>query len=515
MTPNSQWSDKPPLTAWPDKALPSAIYYIADVLADLQMASVDGLLAIPRVGMGIGGLLLGRKVTGRIDILGAVEIVCSHAMGPAFVLTPEEVTGAHRLARQTANAPVGDEATMPLKVVGWYCSKTSGPLTLSDSDKVLYEVVCPEPWQVALLIKPSQASATRGMFTFRGHRSFGERASTFRLGAQHEFAKPDADYQYRPPEPQPLPLPDRSEFLESLETPEAELPETDFRELDMSAGWSVPPRPILPKPLYRGSGEHFAPVKPSVEAHAERLASLDPEQAWPELQVSPVQEPGELQPEEPARPEPGFDPAEYPDLNEEFPGAEHFPDQTQPDQTPEEEPAAPGEEAETHPRAGDHWLPEEPAVTTEVPPARMPERIPMEGLIPRKRRRWPLVLAIIFLLLALAGAAAWILRDRWLSRVFPPPPVALIASSDWTQRVTFLWNAEALADRDHATLELADGKGALITLHLKLADVARGLFQYDCVPGTYSVTLLSGSLADTITVRVLPETYLPESGISK
>jgi hypothetical protein len=145
----------------------------------------------------------------------------------------------------------------------------------------------------------------------------------------------------------------------------------------------------------------------------------------------------------------------------------------------------------------------------------MPERIPMEGLIPRKRRRWPLVLAIIFLLFALAGAAAWILRDRWLSRVFPPPPVALIASSDWTQRVTFLWNAEALADRDHATLELADGKGALITLHLKLADVARGLFQYDCVPGTYSVTLLSGSLADTITVRVLPETYLPESGISK
>lgn len=137
----------------------------------------DGLLAMPRTGLGVGGLLLGRRENGGLHIRNWLEIVCSHALGPAFLLTPEELT-AEAL-------PQSDE------VVGWFCSKLTGHMEMSAQDHALFDALCPEPWQAGLLIWPSRARPTMAAFAFRQSG----------LGTLRELAREEAP----PQEPDDLP----------------------------------------------------------------------------------------------------------------------------------------------------------------------------------------------------------------------------------------------------------------------------------------------------------------------
>jgi len=56
----------------------------------IRLQARDGLMALPRVGMGVGGLLLGTRQDGVVRLVDAIEIPCSHTLGPAFNLTDEE-----------------------------------------------------------------------------------------------------------------------------------------------------------------------------------------------------------------------------------------------------------------------------------------------------------------------------------------------------------------------------------------------------------------------------------------
>jgi hypothetical protein len=123
----------------------------------LRLAALDGLLALPRVGMGIGGLLFGSHRDGRIRILEAVEIPCAHSDGPAFALTAAEIAEAQELAT----------AAGPLTLVGWYCSKTRGPSVLSEQVTGLFRVLCPEAWQILLLLRPSTVENSRAVLFTR------------------------------------------------------------------------------------------------------------------------------------------------------------------------------------------------------------------------------------------------------------------------------------------------------------------------------------------------------------
>src|SRR6185312_11866579 len=96
------------------------------VLTSLEILAMDGLLAMPRIGLGVGGLLLGRRGEGRIEILRSVEIPCSHALGPSFMLTPAEMKALIVLPES--------EDDGPSHVVGWYCSRTQGNRELTEHD---------------------------------------------------------------------------------------------------------------------------------------------------------------------------------------------------------------------------------------------------------------------------------------------------------------------------------------------------------------------------------------------
>jgi hypothetical protein len=168
-----------PSVYWPDESLPLAIYCAPGVLTGLDMLATDGLLAMPRTGLGIGGLLLGKQSGKRLEILKTVAISCSHAMGPSFVLTPEEIAEA-----KASEDGVDEECGL----VGWYCSKPNGRMVLSESDKALFDALCGERGQVALLIGPRLGHVTLAAFALRGDGLNGDR---FRLGTQGELVAPE------------------------------------------------------------------------------------------------------------------------------------------------------------------------------------------------------------------------------------------------------------------------------------------------------------------------------------
>jgi hypothetical protein len=148
---------------WPDRTLPVSISCAPGVLTALEILATDGLLAMPRIGLGVGGLLLGRREEGRLEILRAVEIPCSHALGPSFILTPAEMKALPALPE-----PDGDAG----EVVGWYCSRPQGALTPTEHDHALFDAFCPESWQTLLLIHPAKGHPTKASFGFRKARSF-------------------------------------------------------------------------------------------------------------------------------------------------------------------------------------------------------------------------------------------------------------------------------------------------------------------------------------------------------
>ena len=146
------------LNIWKDPGLRLPVAFAPEAMERIRLTAVKGMLSLRRVGVGVGGLLLGRYEGGKVTILDSREIACAHNFGPSFRLTPEEVTAAL--------APVDE--TRELRVVGVYCSKPRGPAEVNDDDRRLFESLCPERWQAMLVISPKSNDASMGAVFSRG-----------------------------------------------------------------------------------------------------------------------------------------------------------------------------------------------------------------------------------------------------------------------------------------------------------------------------------------------------------
>jgi hypothetical protein len=164
---------------WREKGYAAQVEYSDEAIEQLRLLAIDGLLSLPRVGIGIGGLLLGTREGGRIKILDSIAIPCSHAMGPSFLLTAQEIAAARQIVRTTG----------PLSVLGGYCSKTRGFAPLTAADLELFGVFCPEPWQMMLQIKPSTVEESRAVLCFRDKSGTVVRGAerTLKIGAASEI----------------------------------------------------------------------------------------------------------------------------------------------------------------------------------------------------------------------------------------------------------------------------------------------------------------------------------------
>jgi proteasome lid subunit RPN8/RPN11 len=146
---------------WSAPECPFQIEYSARVLDDIRLAVVDAFFSLPRGGAEIGGILLGKLDGGRLSITDYEALDCEHALGPSFTLSPRDQTS---LAQMTAAARRNTAHRQP---VGWYHSHTRSEIFLSATDRDIHNRFFPEPWQVALVLKPHTFQPTRGGFFFR------------------------------------------------------------------------------------------------------------------------------------------------------------------------------------------------------------------------------------------------------------------------------------------------------------------------------------------------------------
>ncbi len=150
-----------------DLGCPLRIEYLKPAMEQIRRRVRAGLMAAPRVGMAVGGLLLGVRESSnggfRVRILDSVDLPCSHSTGPSFTLTDDEKDESRAMVAE-ANAL---SATSKVTVVGWYCSKTRGEAVLSDSDNRFFAELFPGAGQIALVLQPDLFESMRAVFHFR------------------------------------------------------------------------------------------------------------------------------------------------------------------------------------------------------------------------------------------------------------------------------------------------------------------------------------------------------------
>jgi proteasome lid subunit RPN8/RPN11 len=148
------------LAKWSAPECPFAVEYSPRVLDDIRLAVMDAFFSLPRGGAEIGGLLLGRREAGRIRILDSAPIACEHAFGPSFVLSERDHAKLAELVADASKRPA-------LEALGWWHSHTRSEIFLSEADQKIHNSFCPEPWQVAIVLKPHTFQPTRAGIFFR------------------------------------------------------------------------------------------------------------------------------------------------------------------------------------------------------------------------------------------------------------------------------------------------------------------------------------------------------------
>jgi len=162
------------LSTWSVPRCPFEIEYSARVLDDIRLAVVDAFFSLPRGGAEIGGVLLGSWDGERVAITGYEALDCQHALGPSFTLSAHDQA---QLAEMLAGARGNPPNRQP---VGWYHSHTRSEIFLSEADQGIHSRFFPEPWQVALVLKPHTFEPMRAGFFFR------ERDGSMRVKASYQ-----------------------------------------------------------------------------------------------------------------------------------------------------------------------------------------------------------------------------------------------------------------------------------------------------------------------------------------
>jgi hypothetical protein len=146
----------PSIPAWKDSACPIRVYYSPETVEKIRRLALEGLFALPRVGLGVGGFLLGTRKSGKTTILDFHPIACSHASGPSFLPTEAEINEAKAGAEAAAFA-----------ILGYYCSRPHREVEFAQRDHALLDSLCPGAGQLALLVRPSSTEPTRAALFYR------------------------------------------------------------------------------------------------------------------------------------------------------------------------------------------------------------------------------------------------------------------------------------------------------------------------------------------------------------
>ncbi len=203
-----------PLARWTAPECPFSVEYSPQVLDEIRLAVLDAFFSLPRGGTEIGGILLGRVEKGSVTITDWIAVECEHAHGPSFTLSE---TDQSRFSRKLAEAARnGDSGVRP---VGWYHSHTRSDIFLSEADVKLHNRFFPEPWQLALVLKPHALLPTRAGFFFREGDGSIRADESYREIALEPL--PIGNMTIKEP-PRPVPVPEPLDLFEPEPEPEPE-----------------------------------------------------------------------------------------------------------------------------------------------------------------------------------------------------------------------------------------------------------------------------------------------------
>jgi len=153
----------PEFRVWTAPGHAVRIEYSDAVMDQIRMAAVDGYHLVPHGGVETGGILFGTHQKNLVRILAWRPLTCEYSKGPSFVLSEKDEAGLKEATQSWRDDP----ELAGLEPAGWYHSHTRSEIFLSDLDLDLFQRFFPQPWQVALVLRPTSFAATRAGFFFR------------------------------------------------------------------------------------------------------------------------------------------------------------------------------------------------------------------------------------------------------------------------------------------------------------------------------------------------------------
>jgi proteasome lid subunit RPN8/RPN11 len=187
-------------TSWHVPECTFAIEWSPAVLEEIRMAAVEAFFSLPHGGVEIGGVLFGTRNGGGVRILASRQLACEHALGPSFTLSERDHEGLRALLKEG----VRDLGAQGLEPVGWYHSHTRSEIFLSSPDVAIHNRYFPDPWQVALVLRPHALKLVRAGFFFRESGGYIHADSSYR-----EFLLQPIASAPTPPVEQLVPTPTR------------------------------------------------------------------------------------------------------------------------------------------------------------------------------------------------------------------------------------------------------------------------------------------------------------------
>lgn len=433
---------------WTNTEGPLRIEYTKNAIEEIRRRADAAFRALPRIGMGAGGALLGERRALTLTIQQALPLPCAHSKGPSFQLTAGERAHCRTL--------------LPAQgVLGWYCSKPRGPLELSPADHELFQELFPGGWKIVLVVQPSLVDDMRAAVFFRAGDGeilrMGERVFEAWNGTGPVETLVEA------------PAPARRAAIV------------------MAAAEAVTAAPVA---------EPVAPAKPPVQV------PVGPAPAAPAIIAAPAAVVSPAPPAPPSVPVP-IQPVE---AKREQP----TPEQPKPEQAKPEQPKPVQPKPVTpQPVAATQAKPAPPATVVaeklEKPAPPAPTafigRVPFSSYAPdpavtaRNRRIVWVLLGVLLLLIAATG---WVSRDYWI----PRPELVLTSTArdagpSGRAAIEIRWNPDAIRGIDRASMFINDG-GTLKELPLDRGQMAAGRLVYQPQTERVTATLHAGDIRASV-----------------
>jgi proteasome lid subunit RPN8/RPN11 len=140
-----------------------SVEYSLVAIEEIRQAVTEGFQKFSRGGIEVGGVLYGNREGNLVRVITVREIACEHAIGPSFQLSERD----RSTLREQMEREHEDPRLEGMIAVGWFLSHTRSDITLSSSDQELFDTFFPEPWQVALVVRPGRGGSMRAGFFVR------------------------------------------------------------------------------------------------------------------------------------------------------------------------------------------------------------------------------------------------------------------------------------------------------------------------------------------------------------